>query len=589
MVAAWILGLAPLVVLPGGLDPFTIAKIAVGAGACAVLVAGRGVALNRRLTILVVVGLALICAGLFGSSYPAVQVWGREPRLEGLIVGAAYALFLLAGISLTSHSGSAATITALMRGWAIASVGIGVVAALELMGWEPFASGDRVASLFGNASDLGAFAVLTLGVLGYRALRGSDLLTRAGTVAAAVSVVACASRAALVAAVLVALVLLAGRRDRRTLVVTLASALTLSALVLTLPVSRGRVLGSSPLAARTITGRLDLWNRSVDLLTHRPLGLGAGGFVDAIPSTFDQRWYEEQPFDLVLDSPHSLPLQWWSMGGLGLVLVGLALLLTLVVHGWSSPWIAGLIGYVAVLVTHFSSPMHTPWALLLAGLIAGSLPGPSYRVGLRAMRTVAAVAGVVALTLAAGALAEVPRAAAFYAVEAAHPKNADAAWELATRMRPWSWTQFNGEALHAYAVVARSGVPAAADAGAPYVARLGTALGSLPSGYRDAASIAAMRGDHAAAAALLEQALARDGSNPQLLVDAGALAGTMGDFDRAERLLLLAASTLPHNPAPWGNLAVVRTARGDAVGAAEARSRADALTAAGGTGSGGAP
>lgn len=244
---AALLALSPIVVLPGALDRFTLPKAAVGAIGATLVLTVPGRPLPRRLRwALAAAAVVMVAAASLGAS-PVAQLLGRAPRYEGILIGAAYLLAFLAGTRLFSPGPPG--LQRWFAQWCGAGVGVTAAVALaELSGIRLITSeGWRSGSLIGNATELGAYGVLLLGFLGFRALRLREGWSIAGALAALVCIVLSGSRAALIGALvtLVVLAFVAIKGERRAVLV---GGIVLVAGALAAPLTRQRVFGDSPLS-----------------------------------------------------------------------------------------------------------------------------------------------------------------------------------------------------------------------------------------------------------------------------------------------------------------------------------------------------
>ena len=350
-----------------------------------------------------------------------------------------------------------------------------------------------------------------------------------------------------------------------------------------LPGTRDRLTGASPLSGATVTGRLEMWRESWALVATRPLGVGPSGYVDAIPSAHTVAWFRTQPADLILDSPHTLPLQLWAAGGPALVVVAL-------VGAWllarpaarrlaalrgdpggdlSAAALIGLPGYAVVLLTHFTGPTTTIAAATLLGAalpLAVAAPSTSTRpVRAAAQKTwpYAAGSALVATLLTLGAVAEIPLESRHRRRRCRRPDKADAAFTLATRLRPWTADDVALIALHAYAAAGRNGDQALGAHGTTWVGRVGL-LSSSPRALGDAGSVSELAGDLAAADRHFAAARRSHPMTRCSTLRQGVVAAERGDLVRAEQLFLEVTRTVPVSPDAWRNLAVLYGLTGDA-------------------------
>jgi len=306
------------------------------------------------------------------------------------------------------------------------------------------------------------------------------ILGWAGIVAAGFVIVQSQSRGAMLGAVLALGISAAGaarlRGRGRIAWGTLGLAIALTVAVLAIPATRSRLFGEGA-AGDSVAARTDMWRSTLRLAASHPiLGVGPSGFLDAYPSVMSAEAAANNP-SLVLDSPHNLLLQATMAGGLLLLSALLAGAFLLARAAWQTvtsahdggrrldalSWAAALGGCAAGLLFHFTSPGTTPLAALLAGGLlarplstgeqprargdhrprprgadaaskerrqAGGLAAPGARVG-------GVVAWIVCGILLLGSVAEPAIARGMREVASGSLSDADAAFALAARLRPW--------------------------------------------------------------------------------------------------------------------------------------------------------
>ena len=600
LAALGLLLLGPIVILPGGLDRFVLIKVAaVAAGGCLGLLVPRAGRLPRSATVLVCLGAGVLLAAAAFGAQPMAQVLGREPRLEGAFVLAAYVLAAVAGARLLGPGRGGDVDTMVIRLLTIAAVVVAVLGLLEALGWTPLTSStSRPGSLLGNASDEGAWAVLVLGPLVAYALRRRDPWSLVGSAAALLAIAASGSRGALVGGLVVLAVLALLSRERRASLLCLAAALGMGAVGLLLPATRVRLDGADSLAAATVPGRGLLWSETLSLLGRHPLlGLGPGGFSDAIPALHDERWYVTTGSAVPPDSPHSWPLQALSAGGPVLLVLALLLGGLTLAKGWhtasdallvgearapagllAAGLLAGLAGYGTALLVHLTSPGPTAAAAFFGGALL-SMPVSDEddpRLSRRWRGVAPALAGALAVVLFLGALAEIPLRQAIIRADAGDLAGADAAFATASRLRPWD-PDLGAAAGHAFAVLASAGSTAAASRATPWLTVASAQLPRSVPVMIDQASVAEASGDFATAARLLATAQVADPYNPQILLRRGVVAAEQADYPAAEEFLLRAADLSPQSPEPWDDLARLYTLQGRTAEAAGATAKAAGL------------
>ena len=576
-----------LALLPGASQPYPMAKAAVAAvGAALVLSLRRRCGLPVWITIWIAVAIVALLIAALMSENPMAAVFGRFPRYEGVWVVTTYLAVLAAGARLRFWRNARELVE---RTLAVAALVVCAVAAFQQL----VPSGSyRVESVFGNASDLGAWAAIVALVLMPRVLE-RDPLAIAGVAAALISLVLSASRGALLGlAVGLVFLLVCSYRSRRGLWLV-GIGLGVGLLALLTPFTRDRLTGESPLAAGTAAGRTWLWADTVTLLREHPIfGVGPSGFVDGIGAAHGAGWTANVGPVKPPDSPHNLVLQMLSAGG---IFFGLALLVIAVLwvvyarRSWlvdSAPIAgacAGLAAYVVTLMTHFTSPGTTVTAAFLGGwVVSTQLPtkGPALAMRERLSPKLGqwlpvVVVAVTAVVLAATSISEVFIARAISATEAGRVDQSKQDWQIAARLRPWDSDLTQREA-RAYSAAVQRGVIPAATCLAPTL----RAYEQFPSSSEvavDRALCLDANVKYSDAFTVVSTALQRDPANVDLAILAGVTKAEAGDLNQAEKLLLEAAALRPTSPVPWQDLAVVYDRIGNTSAAANARARAAEL------------
>jgi O-antigen ligase len=340
----------PVVVLPDGLDPFTLPKQALlmlaGVAIVATWLALGGPRLRRR----EVLGLSLFGLSAAVSTVVSVDplgsIFGFYGNRHGLVTILAVLVVSLAMADL-APSGRALRCVAL-AGAAGATV-VGAEAVLEAWGLVPAVhpGSGRLAGLVGNRNELAGFTVVSVGWAGL-AFRGSSRLALVARLAlvsfAATVVVMTESRAGVAGLATAALVLVAttirrrGWRDSRR-PIGLGAAASLVVAVSFLP--NGVLMDNAARWSHTLRhssehedsyqGRVDIWRGAWSVFAAHPL-LGAG--PDALAVEFQRHRPPAlgPPFnastavraDPLVASPHNLVLELLvSVGvvGTGLVIV----------------------------------------------------------------------------------------------------------------------------------------------------------------------------------------------------------------------------------------------------------------------------
>jgi O-antigen ligase len=610
-VALLLIGVAPAAFLPRALDRFVFPKLAAVAAAVAVaaLCPRRG-RLPRSVVGLVGAGFVLLAVSALASASPLGAFVGRSPRYEGVFVLLVYVAAGAAGAWLLGPARRRGAVPWWLRVLAVMAVAVALEAVLEAFGLRPLQTDvARPGSLLGNASDEGALGVLLLGPFVAVSSRVRDPWCVVGALASAVAVVLSASRGALVGALAVLVVLVALGSSRRTRLVLAAAAVVLVAAAFSVPATRDRVLGTSPLAGTTVSGRTLLWDETLHLVAqHSLIGVGPSGYLDAIPAEHNRTWQVEVGPSNPPDSPHNWVLQAAADGGIPLA--GLALALAAVVmwrgrravSGQPSPaedatfagmW-AGLAGYGCALAFAFTSPGVTPLAAFFGGALVAlppsRLPGEAgagrwreARIrGARVGRVgTAATLAALALLLALAALAEIPLRSAVIDTAAGRYQAAQHEFAIAEALRPWDG-ELEATAGHAFVVAAEQDVAAdlPTGAGPPAIQAIEAAvpavnreLSDYPDSLQaleDAAAIAELTHRPGRAASLLARAQALAPLDPEVLYSRGVVAGSRGQLALAVALLRQSAILSPTDPSPWQELAAVYAEEGNSALAAEA-------------------
>jgi O-antigen ligase len=603
-VALVLVAIAPAAFLPRALDRFVFPKLAVVAVAAAIatLCPRRG-RLPRAVVLLVAAGVAVLGIATFASASPLIAFLGRGPRYEGVFVLPVYLAAGAAGAWLLGPARRRGAVPWWLRALVVMAVAVAVEAVLEAFGLRPLPTDvARPGSLLGNASDEGALGVLLLGPFAAVASRIRDPFCVVGTLASAAVVVLSASRGALLGAVVVIALLVALSPSRRARVLLAAATLALVAAAFSAPVTRGRLLGTSALAAGSVTGRTLLWSETLQLVSHHPLiGVGPSGFVDAITPEHNRRWQVEVGPANPPDSPHDWVLQAAADGGLPLAGLAVALAGVVMWRGrrsisgqpsqaedaaFAGMW-AGLAGYGLALAFAFTSPGTTPLAAFFGGALVAvpaargpaaprtrpghdaGRPGATLSRRARVTRLATAVTLVgLAAVLGLAALAEIPLRSAVVDVAAGRYQDAQHEFALAEDLRPWDG-ELEATAGHAFVVAAGQDVAANLPPGAgppaneaisyaiPAVARELSDYPDSLQALEDAAALAELTARPGRAAALLVRAQALSPFDPDVLLSRGVLAASRHQLGEAVALLRRSVSISPTDPGPWQELAVV--------------------------------
>jgi O-antigen ligase/Flp pilus assembly protein TadD len=464
------------VLMPGGLFRFAFPKTALLAAgiAAGLLVASRGrLAPSVRWSavgVLAFFAMAAVMADGFGPAF-----WGRWPRYEGVPTVAAYLLLLVVGARLLGQGAGKSGRADWMRMLAGGMLLLAVLAVLEAFGLRVLGDSEefRPGATLGNATDMGIVGLTGCAALLPRAIwlrRGWDIL---GAVSAGLVAVASGSRAVILVLGILVLAVIAWRelQRRRTTGARVAALWLLGGgasvvlAVLAFPGVRERFF-----TAETVTGRADLWAATWALIQDNWLmGVGPGRFVDALPLFQSEAFAARVGTDYPADSPHMIPLQWLTDGGVLLLIVNVLLCAAVLRAGMRNIRACGteqdrlfFVGAMAavfsfglVLLTHFPTPGTTVIPGLFAGALAGvaaASPAPA-----RSVRSVRATpeataanpfakagtwsaAGAMALmTIAAGAAsaAEIAMKRGQDAVVDGRLNEASEQFTAAANLRPW--------------------------------------------------------------------------------------------------------------------------------------------------------
>lgn len=392
--------LLPLVFWPAAFGPFHAAKWLVACvvvpGGLAVCAAGGVLRWPRWQWFLPWVAISVL-ATVFGVA-PWMSVFGSPNRNAGLI---ALAVGIGAFVLGASVGGDAAVQRSVLRSAILTGGVVGLFAVAERFGLDIAGLGDareitRARSTWGSATFAGAYLVIILPIA-VAHLRSRDPRWRIAalgcTVAMAAGLVATGTRAAWLAAVVVAVILFPawratrpgakaqapngrsadrGRpREHRIRLIAVGTA------VLVVVVGIG-MFTTADVGRSSAVGRLDLWSTTPSVIADRPL-LGSGPDTQraVLPSGIDEAFEREHGSEELHDRAHSLPLDTLvTTGVLGLV----ALAALLVVLGRDvvanlrrevvpTAIAAGLAGYLATLLFAFGDPVVDPIAWLLGGLL----------------------------------------------------------------------------------------------------------------------------------------------------------------------------------------------------------------------------
>ncbi len=541
--------LSGAVFLPRAFDRFDFPKLAICAAAIALAlsVAPRG-RLPRPVLVALVAGVLLLSIGALTSEAAVARLIGRSPRYEGLISLSVYIGAAVAGARLLGPRRGRGSASWLLDWLALATIAIAIEAVLEAAGLYPLQSNvARPGGLLGNASDQGAWGALAAGPLIAVALTRRRLLHIAGAIAAAVAVDCSASRGAYLGGIVTVAILLALLPTRRLRLALVVFAAIAALGVYIQPTPRARVTGTSPLATDTANGRVLLWQETLHLIAAHPLiGVGAGGYVDAIPRYATLRYERDIGPQSVPDSPENWLLQAAVAGGLPLLAISLGLAALVGLRGLRAAraapdpldgaalagMLAGLGGYGAALLFFFTSPATTPLAALLAGALLAEEPA---RKLIRRRVVACAAFGVLTIVLALAALAEIPLRAALVAAGKGQVAVAQSDFTAARALRPWD-PAIDDYASYAFAELTSSRIAGAASVGARLAARALSATPGSTEVIADAAAIDIAQGRARLAARLLDDQIPKDPLDGTLRLSAAAAALVLGQRQRVIEL-----------------------------------------------------
>lgn len=473
--AAVILAVLSIIVfLPGASNRWVLPKDALLAVAALVSLAAvaRGRLPRWIVAVMAVAAIVLVVAALGGDA-PLAQLLGRAPRYEGAITLSVYAASAFLGARMLGPTATVRHLRLFTACLSVASLLFGAVSLAEALGVDPIPTDvERPGALAGNASHQGVVGIMLFALLMPTVIRGLASkehsvrwLPLAGAVAAMFTVIASASRAAFIALV-VAMVVLAAvelvrlRRERgargpgvsarRSIAIGVAAVLLLGAGLVAFPFLGARLLGETPLAQTTVSNRVLIYQRAIELVAEHPFGVGPSGFMDAASEGFGADWYAAVGSDPRIDSPHDWLLQAAMAGGIPMLVLAVVLAALTAIVGVRS-WLragpersdllggagAALVGFAVALLTDFTAPATTILAGLLIGMLVARTPAPAAavvgrRARIQAVAVTAWVAGLLVVTLA-----ELPLGAAQRAGAAGDVAAARAGFDLAAAMRPW--------------------------------------------------------------------------------------------------------------------------------------------------------
>lgn len=578
--AIWLLVFAmPLASWQWGADPGVhLRLVVVGVAAGLTIIGGRSkrarLPVPLGYCVLAAVGVFVVAA-LLGRT-PVLSLLGRFGRYEGLPMLGCYWLLLWLGARLLSPEeprlrGHALTALAAVCGL------LGVMAIAETL----VNSDARLVTALGNASDVGLFGVVAFAFLTWFAIDSRSWLLWLGAVAAVILVALSASRGAWLAALVV--VLLGGgllwregrlRAGRPVLILVAIGA----AAVLVTPLARSRGAGSSPLAEQTASGRLLMWQETLQLIReHLFFGVGPSRYVDEIGAYHTSEWAAVVGPASPPDSPHNVILQVLaSTGAVGLVAaiafgVVLVRLLAKRPSTWSQATLVALTAAAVALCFHFTNL----WTLGPLLVLTGGAVSVTSEARHRLTTGLAAVVALSAVVL--GGIGVVTETLLLHGVQRLQSGDRSGLELLDTagRIKPWdadlSWRV--GHALTLLGETQQSLSEPAAEV-------LGAACTQLPHSVaclNDLGDAQSLEGDDSAALNTWQESLRYDPTNVDTWLRLGSAMLALGDVSGAERSFLRAAELRPSAPEPWENLAVLYDSVGRTAEATAARERAAEL------------
>lgn len=425
-----------LLVDPAGWYPFGPVKWAavsvLGLGGVAVVFATRRLVVPRSLAVAMVGWLGWLAVAAAVGLDPTFGWVGTPERHLGVVTWVLCALLLLAGASLRRPAGPGdpgpERVAPVLIGLIVAGLGVGGVATVEALGWEPdvLDVGSRLTATFGSAAYLGAATALLLPIcVGVAADPGVPRHLRLGAAAASplllVACVGSGARAAwfglVVATVVTAWAQRAWLAARRSVVLRIGAVLAAAAIAIVLLTPAGaRLTSLTDEDAPGGQGRLDEWRVAARVVgDHLLTGVGPEGYRIAFAGGVDADYERSHGREQQPDRAHAGPLDMALTAGIPglaawlavIVLVGRRVLRAV---GGRSAWLVGLGGG---LLAHWAGQLLLfplaelePIAWLLAGVIVVWVePVPEVpqkrgasRTGSRGLALVAATAaGIAAL------------------------------------------------------------------------------------------------------------------------------------------------------------------------------------------------
>lgn len=597
--AVWLLGIAPIAMLPGLNDRWGWPTLLCVAVATVLAAMGRASgALPRWFAWLIGAAVILLAVSALTGEAPLAQLIGRAPRYEGMLVTGALVASGWSAARLVGPRASPGIRRHLMRAVAVASILLGFVAVLEALGMQPIASDlARPGSLAGNATDQAILGAIFAALLGaatigqWRRTARIDWWSLSGLIAGLVSVATSASRGGLLAIAVVALgltIVFVASSPKRGRDAAIAGGVVLGAflLMIAIPLTRSRLFGTSPLSQQTVVDRFYMWDDAWALIQTRPWwGVGPNGYADAITPFFGDEWFERADVGAILDSPHNVILQAFAVGGipgllLAAVIVGGALLLGIRHVRRSSGagrdvLVGGLLAVVGAgtaLLTHVTSPVTMVPLAVCVGILVALAPREPEVHAVRWIGGVLAAAGAVMVVICM--IADAALLDARIAARTGDLDRALGSFATAHALRPWD-VDIALTAASSLGGAAVDGIAGAIDPAAEWAQR---AVGALPNSARAqyvAGMTSSVRGDTARALEHLERAAELSPADPRIQHELGVAHFVSGDAAAARPALERAVELAPYSKASWIALRDVCSALGDDKCAQDATARAE--------------
>lgn len=485
-----ILVATPLLMLPDGLFRFVLPKITfLFLVVFFAFLAPSSARLGRPATLtLVSLPVLFVVAALFSES-PLAALLGRWPRYEGLPVLLLYVGLILVGSRILGGPTAGQNRRLLINGLSVIMFVLAPIAVAEAAGLRPLGGGEdvRPGATLGNATDLGLVGLVTCLLLLPSALWTKNRVVQLGAVAAGVVTVASGSRACILVLVFVGIFILGfrayGQARAGKPILAVATVLgffgAAAVVIWSIPSVAERLLSQE-----TVTGRVYLWEASLKALQGNFLGIGGSQFVDALPLNLTDEFAKNVGTEFPADSPHMLPLQLLSAGGILLLLAVGVFIFMVIANGTNRirttavselrlflfGALAAVCGYGFALMTHFTSPGTVALVCVLAGAILATAPvqekaaaGRRTTVPAPVRFSVAGLALVGAILSGVAASAELPMKSGTDLSARGNIQQATKAFEAAKALRPWD-QDVDLLAAQAFAVRAVQGDSPAADA-----------------------------------------------------------------------------------------------------------------------------